>query len=198
MANSEATAWVHDVGHAPDLAITAFILSTGALPRDHGARKRVVDLVAFHSSAWAEAQEYGVADELAEFEDERTLTRDLLWYCDMTTGPDGADLDSRTAWLRCGSATAPITTSLARSMPAWTSAGLRQSLASVADGGRARGSGVVRHGIGPEAMVDPEPDRRVDVDAGELRCGHHRTSLDSSLVRGVPPTGRARKQMENS
>jgi hypothetical protein len=33
-----------------------------------------------------------MAAELAEFNDERTLTRDLLWYCDMTTGPDGTDL----------------------------------------------------------------------------------------------------------
>ena len=78
--------------------------------RELGAPQRIVDLVAFHSSAWAEAQEFGVADELAEFHDERTLTRDLLWYCDMTTGPDGTDLASRTAWLRCESATAPTTT----------------------------------------------------------------------------------------
>ncbi|PVZ09039.1 hypothetical protein [Actinomycetospora cinnamomea] len=33
-----------------------------------------------------------MADGLAEFEDERTLTRDLLWFLDMTTGPDGQRL----------------------------------------------------------------------------------------------------------
>ncbi|WP_328304445.1 HD domain-containing protein [Actinomycetospora sp. NBC_00405] len=90
----EATAWLHDVGYSPDLASTGFHPLDGArYLREVVAPKRVVDLVAFHSAAWAEAQEFGVAGELAEFEDERTLTRDLLWYCDMTTGPDGTDLD---------------------------------------------------------------------------------------------------------
>jgi hypothetical protein len=89
----EVTAWVHDVGYAPDVAITGFHPLDGArYLSEAGASDRVVGLVALHSSAWAEAQEFGVADELAEFHDERTLTRDLLWYCDMTTGPDGRDL----------------------------------------------------------------------------------------------------------
>ncbi|WP_433784608.1 HD domain-containing protein [Actinomycetospora sp. CA-101289] len=90
----EATAWMHDLGYAPGLATTGFHPLDGArYLRDHGASQRVVDLVALHSSARAEAQEFGVADELAEFQDERTLTRDLLWYCDMTTGPDGSDME---------------------------------------------------------------------------------------------------------
>ena len=45
--------------------------------------------VALHSAAASEAEAFGVAHELGEFKDERTLTRDLLWYLDMTTGPDG-------------------------------------------------------------------------------------------------------------
>ncbi|MEJ2862604.1 HD domain-containing protein [Actinomycetospora flava] len=90
----EATAWAHDVGYAPDLAITGFHPLDGArFLRELGAPPRIVALVAFHSSAWAEAQKFGVSEQLAEFDDERTLTRDLLWYCDMTTGPDGADLE---------------------------------------------------------------------------------------------------------
>lgn len=89
----ESTAWVHDLGYAPGVAITGFHPLDGArYLRACSAPKRVVDLVACHSSAWAEAQEFGVAAELAKFHDERTLTRDLLWYCDMTTGPDGTDL----------------------------------------------------------------------------------------------------------
>jgi hypothetical protein len=41
-----------------------------------------------------EAQERGLAAELAgEFERERSATADALWYCDLTTGPDGQDLD---------------------------------------------------------------------------------------------------------
>jgi putative nucleotidyltransferase with HDIG domain len=90
----EAAAWVHDIGYTPDLADCGFHPLDGArYLRDLDAPERVVDLVAFHSSAWAEAQEFGVADELVHFRDERTLTRDLLWYCDMTTGPDGTDLE---------------------------------------------------------------------------------------------------------
>lgn len=37
----------------------------------------------------SEASVFGVSSQLAEFVDERTVTRDLLWYLDMTTGPDG-------------------------------------------------------------------------------------------------------------
>lgn len=89
----ETTAWVHDVGYAPPVATTGFHPLDGArFLAAQAAPARVVDLVAFHSSAWAEAREFGLAKELATFEDERSLTRDLLWYCDMTTGPDGTDL----------------------------------------------------------------------------------------------------------
>ena len=31
----------------------------------------------------------GRADELGRYSDERTMTRDLLWYLDMSTGPNG-------------------------------------------------------------------------------------------------------------
>lgn len=90
----EATAWVHDLGYAPDLTVAGFHPLDGARYLSSlGAPRRVVGLVAFHSSAWSEALEFGVADDLVEFRDERTLTRDLLWYCDMTTGPDGTDLE---------------------------------------------------------------------------------------------------------
>jgi len=86
----EASAWVHDVGYAPALGKTGFHPLDGArYLRDIGAPSRIVGLVAFHSSAASEAQAFGVADELAEFADERTPTRDLLWYLDMSTGPHG-------------------------------------------------------------------------------------------------------------
>jgi hypothetical protein len=40
-----------------------------------------------------EAEERGLgAVLLDEFEPEESLTADLLWFCDMTTGPDGHDL----------------------------------------------------------------------------------------------------------
>lgn len=50
--------------------------------------------MAHHSCAVVEAEERGLADVLrAEFVREESPTADALWYCDMTTGPDGQDLD---------------------------------------------------------------------------------------------------------
>jgi hypothetical protein len=46
-------------------------------------------LVAHHSGARYEAELRGLNGELAEFSDERSLARDALWYCDMTTSPIG-------------------------------------------------------------------------------------------------------------
>lgn len=86
----ESAAWVHDVGYTPSLALTGFHPLDGArFLRNNLVPERIAGLVAFHSSASSEASVFGVAEELAEFEDERTLTRDLLWYLDMSTGPDG-------------------------------------------------------------------------------------------------------------
>lgn len=85
------SAWLHDIGYAPELAEVGFHPLDGArFLRDHGRDGRLCGLVAFHSSALAEAEALDLADQLAaEFGDERTLTRDLLWFADMTTGPDG-------------------------------------------------------------------------------------------------------------
>jgi hypothetical protein len=85
-----AAAWLHDVGYAPELARTGFHPLDGArFLQGTDVPERLVGLVAFHSSALAESELFGVADQMAEFTDERTLTRDLLWYSDMTIGPDG-------------------------------------------------------------------------------------------------------------
>jgi hypothetical protein len=88
------SAWLHDVGYAPELALSGFHPLDGArFLREEGAPARVVNLVAFHSAAATEADELGLSAELAEFDDERSLTRDLLWYADMTTGPDGQRME---------------------------------------------------------------------------------------------------------
>ena len=51
-------------------------------------------MVAHHSCALIEADERGLADQLStEFNLENSETADALWYCDMTTGPDGQDLE---------------------------------------------------------------------------------------------------------
>jgi hypothetical protein len=57
---------------------------------------RLPGLVAFRSSAASEAQALGLADQLDEFDDEGSLVPDLLWYADMTTGPDGQCMDFAT------------------------------------------------------------------------------------------------------
>jgi putative nucleotidyltransferase with HDIG domain len=83
-------AWLHDVGYAPQVAMTKFHPLDGArYLRSVGAPERLVGLVAFHSSAVCEAECLGLLDEMQEFGDERTLVRDLLWYADMTIGPSG-------------------------------------------------------------------------------------------------------------
>ena len=85
-----SSAWLHDIGYSPDVAKTGFHPLDGALfARDAGFPERMGALVAHHSAAMSEASVFGVSSQLAEFVDERTVTRDLLWYLDMTTGPDG-------------------------------------------------------------------------------------------------------------
>jgi hypothetical protein len=85
-----ASAWLHDVGYAPKLATTAFHPIDGACwLRAANAPGRLAGLVAFHSAAASEATLLGLDEQMTDFEDERTLVRDLLWYADMTVGPEG-------------------------------------------------------------------------------------------------------------
>lgn len=87
-----ATAFLHDVGYAPELVDTGFHPLDGArYLRGVAGSDRLVNLVAHHSCATLEAELRGLSDELAEFEDERTALRDALWWADMTTTPDGAE-----------------------------------------------------------------------------------------------------------
>ena len=83
-------AWLHDIGYAPALVATGFHPLDGArFLESLGASRRLAGLVAHHSLAVLEAELRGLADELAEFEDEDGAVRDALWYCDITTSPDG-------------------------------------------------------------------------------------------------------------
>ena len=83
-------AWLHDIGYAPTIAATGFHPLDGArFLSAAGAPARVVGLVAHHSCAVLEAELRGLAADLAEFDDERGAVRDALWYCDITTSPDG-------------------------------------------------------------------------------------------------------------
>jgi hypothetical protein len=92
----ESAAVLHDVGYAPDIAHTGFHPLDGAnFLHSIDAPVRLVHLVAHHSYAALEAELRGVSEELAEYEDERGSIRDALWYCDLTTTPDGERVDAR-------------------------------------------------------------------------------------------------------
>ncbi|MBM0276837.1 HD domain-containing protein [Micromonospora sp. STR1s_6] len=87
-------AWLHDIGYAPGIVDTGFHALDGArwLLRQ-GLAPRLAGLVANHSCATYEAKARGLAEELAaEFPLEESPTSDVLWYADMTTGPDGQEL----------------------------------------------------------------------------------------------------------
>ena len=91
-----AAAWLHDVGYAPDVVDTGFHPVDGArYLAGLGAPERVVNLVARHSLAILEAEFRGVGHWLAAFPDEGGAGRDALWYCDLTTSPDGEPVGVR-------------------------------------------------------------------------------------------------------
>jgi putative nucleotidyltransferase with HDIG domain len=83
-------AWLHDIGYGTHACQTGFHPLDGALYlRNAGYSERLCALVAHHSGAKIEAGFFGCSQELAAFADERTLIRDLLWYCDMSVGAEG-------------------------------------------------------------------------------------------------------------
>lgn len=98
-----ASAWLHDIGYASPVAVAGFHQLDGArFLVGQGVPFRVCALVAHHAGAAAVADLVGLADHLSAFEDEPTPVRDALWYCDITTGPDGRVMtfDERMAELR--------------------------------------------------------------------------------------------------
>lgn len=87
-----ASAWLHDIGYSPELALTGFHQLDGAryLRDVVRADPRICSLVAHHSCACIEAQHRGLDAVLAaEFEPVGGLLADALTYSDMTTSPDG-------------------------------------------------------------------------------------------------------------
>lgn len=85
-----AAALLHDVGYASHIARAGFHPLDGArFLAAAGAPRRLTCLIARHCFAALEAEMRGMAGDLGQFEDEASVTRDALWYCDMVTGPDG-------------------------------------------------------------------------------------------------------------
>jgi putative nucleotidyltransferase with HDIG domain len=88
-----AAAWLHDIGYAPSLVDSGFHHLDGArFLRALNAEERLCGLVANHSAGRWEADLRGLGTDLAQFPDEQTLARDVVWFCDMTTSPTGDHL----------------------------------------------------------------------------------------------------------
>ena len=88
----EAAAWLHDIGYLPELAVTGLHSLDGAryLRDAQHAEPLLCRLVAHHSCAVIEAEERGLADALTrEFVLPPQPLADALTFCDMTTSPDG-------------------------------------------------------------------------------------------------------------
>ncbi|MFC6086805.1 HD domain-containing protein [Sphaerisporangium aureirubrum] len=86
------SAYLHDIGYAPDLVDVGFHPIDGAryLRDVHGADELLCTLVAHHTCAEIEAGDRGLLDILqGEFPKRRTDLVQALTYCDMTTSPDG-------------------------------------------------------------------------------------------------------------
>jgi hypothetical protein len=88
----EAAAWLHDIGYLPELAHTSLHGLDGAryLRDAQHAEPLLCRLVAHHSCAVIEAEERGLAHVLTrEFAPPPRPLADALTFCDMTTSPDG-------------------------------------------------------------------------------------------------------------
>ena len=88
----EAAAWLHDIGYLPELAHTGLHGLDGAryLRDVQHADPMLCRLVAHHSYAVIEAEERGLAHVMTrEFAPPPQPLADALTFCDMTTSPDG-------------------------------------------------------------------------------------------------------------
>jgi hypothetical protein len=88
-------AWLHDIGYAPELVQTGFHPLDGArYLRSVGVDEQVLSLVAYHSCSPIEAEVRGLrSDLMSEFQAADPELTDALLYCDMTTGPDGSNVN---------------------------------------------------------------------------------------------------------
>jgi hypothetical protein len=85
-----AAAWLHDIGHAPNLLRTGFHPLDGALHlAEQGWPDDIVRLVAHHSHAAVLAAHYGVADHLDLLAPLPGRAADILTFADLVAGTDG-------------------------------------------------------------------------------------------------------------
>jgi predicted hydrolase (HD superfamily) len=85
-----ASAWLHDIGYAPQLRDSGFHPLDGAVYlRREGWPAPVCDLVAHHSGSRFVAHIRGFDDRLREYEFVEDALSDALTVADNTTAPDG-------------------------------------------------------------------------------------------------------------
>ena len=83
-------AWLHDIGYCESVSVTGFHPLDGArFLRSLEAPEEITGLVAYHSGAEFEAEQRGLAAELAEFPRPDQPALDFLTLVDMTTSPAG-------------------------------------------------------------------------------------------------------------
>jgi hypothetical protein len=95
-----AAAWLHDIGYADQLRVTAFHPLDGArYLAAHCWPRRIAALVAHHSGARFVAAVVDLTGLLGVFEQEESAVSDALTYADQTVGPWGepVSVDERLA-----------------------------------------------------------------------------------------------------
>jgi hypothetical protein len=91
----EVAAWLHDIGYSPVLRSTGFHPLDGAryLRDVVVADDMVCRLVAHHTGALVEADERGIPELVDEFPLPDVELLEALTYCDLTTDPDGCQVE---------------------------------------------------------------------------------------------------------
>jgi hypothetical protein len=84
-----AAAYLHDVGHAPELVTSGFHPLDGARWLQEQGFDRLAGLVAHHTGARFEAEARGLTAAMSPFPVECSVVSDALTYSDLTTGPAG-------------------------------------------------------------------------------------------------------------
>lgn len=83
-------AWLHDVGYVGPLRRTGMHALDGAIHlRSLDAPPQIVSLIAYHTGAEYEADERGLAHELAAFDRPDQDLLDVLTLADLSAGPSG-------------------------------------------------------------------------------------------------------------
>lgn len=85
-----SAAWLHDIGHAPDVERSGFHPLDGAVFLDDGGwDPMIVRLVAHHSHARLLAPYYNVEAELTQFAPVAGMLADAVTFADVVAGVDG-------------------------------------------------------------------------------------------------------------